>query len=227
MVRPWLMAAYALEPVEALDTMAVDAIRRIYHEGFPDRLRADFASLAGQREEGEAALALVGGWQPCGFAMLRRLGVTGWTYLRYFVVDQRLRGQGLGGIMWDLLTARLRADGGTLLVFDVEDPGEPGCGPAESQVRTRRVGFYQRHGAVVLPVRGYRTPHGSAGDHGWTPMLLMAAPVADGGPAPGAGQARAIVSAVYQHRWRLEPGHPRIAATQVVAPEEAEDREGL
>ena len=213
-----MAAAYALEPVEDLDSAAVDAVRRIYEEGFPERLRADFTSLTDEREDGEAALALVGGRQPRGFVMLRRLGVTGWTYLRYFVVEQRRRGQGVGGIMWDQLTARLRADGCTLLVFDVEDPGEPGCGPAESQVRTRRVGFYQRHGAVVLPVRGYRTPHGSAGDDGWTPMLLMAAPVAVGGPAPGAGEARAIVSAVYQHRWRLDPGHPQIAATQVTAP---------
>jgi GNAT superfamily N-acetyltransferase len=222
-----LATAYALEPVEALDTTAVDAVRRIYEEGFPDRLRAGFASLTDEREDGETALALAHRRQPCGFAMLRRLGGTGWTYLRYFVVDQRRRGQGLGGIMWDLLTARLRAEGGTLLVFDVEDPGEPGCGPAEADVRTRRVGFYQRHGAVVLPVRGYRTPHGSADGDGWTPMLLMAAPVPAGRAAPGAGEAGTIVSAVYQHRWRLEPGHPRIAAAQVVAPEEAEDREGL
>ena len=214
-----MAAACALEPVEALDTAAVDAVRRIYEDGFPARLRADFTSLTDGREDGEAALALVLRRQPCGFAMLRRLGVTGWTYLRYFVIEPRRREQGLGGIMWDQLTARLRADGCTLLVFDVEDPGEPGCGPAETQVRSRRVGFYQRHGAVVLPVRGYRTPHGSADSDGWTPMLLMAAPVASGGPAPGAGEARAIVSAVYQHRWRLDPGHPQIAATQVAAPD--------
>ena len=214
-----MAAAYALEPVEALDPAAADAVRRIYEDGFPDRLRADFTSLTDRREDGEAALALIGGRQPCGFAMLRPLGGTGWTYLRYFAVEQRLRGQGLGGIMWDQLTARLRAAGCTLLVFDVEDPGEPGCGPAQAQVRSRRVGFYQRHGAVVLPVRGYRTPHGNAGDDGWAPMLLMAAPVAAGGPAPGAGEARAIVSAVYQHRWRLDPGHPQIAATQVAAPD--------
>jgi GNAT superfamily N-acetyltransferase len=219
MARPRPAAAYALEPVEALDPAAVDAVRRIYEEGFPDRLRASFASLTDEREDGEAALALVRGPQPYGFAMLRRLGGTGWTYLRYFVVDQRLRGQGVGGTMWDLLAARLRAEDGTLLVFDVEDPGQPGCGPTEAQVRTRRVGFYRRHGAVLLPVRGYQTPHGSADGGGWTPMLLMAAPLAAGGPAPGAGQAGAIVSAVYQHRWRLEPGHPRIAATQVVAPD--------
>jgi GNAT superfamily N-acetyltransferase len=222
-----MAVAYALEPVEALDTVAVDAVRGIYEDGFPERLRADFTSLTDRREDGEAALALVRGRQPCGFVMLRRLGGTGWTYLRYFVVEQRLRGQGLGGTMWDQLTARLRADGCTLLVFDVEDPGETGCGPAESQVRSRRVGFYRRHGAVVLPVRGYRTPHDSADGDGWTPMLLMAAPVAAGGPAPGAGEAGAIVSAVYQHRWRLDPGHPQIAATQVATPEEAADREGF
>jgi GNAT superfamily N-acetyltransferase len=222
-----MAAAYALEPVEALDPAAVDAVRRIYDEGFPDRLRADFTSLTDQREDGESALALVHRRQPCGFAMLRRLGGTGWTFLRYFVVDQGRRGQGLGGIMWNLLIAWLRADGGTLLVFDVEDPGEPGCDPAEWQVRSRRIRFYQRHGAVVLPVRGYRQPHTGAGDGGWTPMLLMAAPVATGGPAPGAGEAPAIVSAVYQHRWRLDPGHPQIAATQVAAPDEAEDREGF
>jgi GNAT superfamily N-acetyltransferase len=210
--------AYALQPVEALDSAAVDVVRRIYEQGFLPHLRADFLTLVEHREPGEDALALVGDRQPCGFVMLRRLGGTGWTYLRYFVVDQRLRGRGLGGIMWDRLIVRLREAGCTMLVFDVEDPGDPRCGPVESQVRCRRVGFYQWHGAVVLPVRGYQTPHSSAADDGWTPMLLMAAPVAVGVRAPGAGEAPAIVSAVYQHRWRLEPGHPQIAATQVTAP---------
>jgi SAM-dependent methyltransferase/ribosomal protein S18 acetylase RimI-like enzyme len=208
--------AYVLEPVAALDTAAVDSVRRIYEDGFPARLRADFASLTDHRENGEDALALVHGRQPCGFAMLRRLGGTGWTFLRYFAVDQPVRGRGLGGIMWDQLTGRLRAEGQSLLVFDVEDPGEAGCGPAESQVRLRRIGFYERHGAARLPVRGYRTPHKSAGGDGWSPMLLMAAPLAVGATAPGASEVRAIVSAVYEHRWRLEPGHPWIAATEVV-----------
>jgi GNAT superfamily N-acetyltransferase len=204
--------AYALVPVEALDTAARDAVRRIYEDGFPARMRADFASLTDHREDGETALALVRAGAPCGFAMLRRLGGTGWTFLRYFVVDQRQRGQGLGGIMWHQLTARLRSAGCTLLVFDVEDPAEPGCSPAESHVRTRRIGFYQRLGAKVLPVSGYRTPHGS--DDGWAPMLLMAAPVAAGTPAPEADQVPELVSAVYQHRWRLDPGERRIAGVR-------------
>ena len=52
-------------------------LRRIYEEGFPPHQRAGFAAVTVQREEGELALALTGGGQPCGFAMLRPLGVTG------------------------------------------------------------------------------------------------------------------------------------------------------
>jgi GNAT superfamily N-acetyltransferase len=208
-------ATYALEPVEALDAAAVNDVRRIYQDGFPAHQRADFTTLVEQRENGEAALALVCGQHPCGFAMLRRLGGTGWTFLRYFVVDQRLRGQGVGGTMWDKLLAWLRAEGSTLLVFDVEDPHEPGREQAEFRVRSRRIGFYEGHGARLLPVHGYQTPHENGGQTYWTPMLLMAAPVAVSMTASGADDAQAIVSAVYQHRWGLGPGHPRVAATQI------------
>ncbi len=215
-------AGYTLEPVESLGSAATAAVRRIYEDGFPPRLRAGFGTLTAQRQPGELALALLRGGQPCGFAMLRRLGETGWVFLRYFVVDERLRGQGLGGIMWDALTVRLRGDGATLLVFDVEDPAEPGCGPEQARIRARRIGFYRRHGASVLPVQGYRTPHGSE----WTPMLLLAAPLeagsADTGARwAGAAPAGAIVSAVYQYRWHLDPGHPRAAAVRIIEPERA------
>jgi enoyl-CoA hydratase/carnithine racemase len=74
-------AAYALEPVEALDAAAVDRVRRIYEEGFPPRLRADFSAVSDHRQAGELALALVSGGQPYGFAMLRPLGGTGWMFL--------------------------------------------------------------------------------------------------------------------------------------------------
>jgi GNAT superfamily N-acetyltransferase len=208
---------YALEPVAALDALAVGVIRRIYEDGFPAHLRADFTALADRPEPGEVALALVRGREPCGFAMLRQLGGTGWTFLRYFVVDKSLRGRGLGGIMWDQLLIWLRAEGSTLLVFDVEDPGEPRCDPAEVTIRSRRIAFYQGNGARLLPVCGYQTPHGTGDPAGWSPMLLMAAPIEAGARAPGAAEVPAIVSAVYQHRWRLEPGHTRVRATQVVA----------
>jgi GNAT superfamily N-acetyltransferase len=179
-------AACTLEPVDSLGSAATAAVRRIYEQGFPSRLRAGFATLTRQRQAGEMSLALVRDGQPRGFAVLRPLGETGWVFLRYFVVDERLRGQGLGGIMWHELAALLRADGYTLLVFDVEDPAEPGCGAVQARIRSRRIGFYQRHGAGLLPVHGYRTPHGS----GWAPMLLLTRPATGRWPAGTASSSR-------------------------------------
>jgi GNAT superfamily N-acetyltransferase len=216
------MNEYSLEPLETLSAQAVAEVRRIYEEGFPAHQRAAFselysADLTGR--DGEFALALVGtdhsgGGQPCGFAMLRPLGDTGWIFLRYIVVDERQRGQGLGGLLWDQLTARLRADGYTLLVFDVDDPAEPGFGPDEVKIRMRRIGFYERHGASLLPVTGYRTPH--AGSHDadpeWTPMLLLTAPLTDGNPVP---EAAPVVDAVHRYRWQLDPGDPELAGVLI------------
>jgi GNAT superfamily N-acetyltransferase len=220
-------AAYVLEPVEALDATAAGQVRRIYEDGFPARLRSDFSALTAHREDGELALALLYGGRPRGFAMLRPLGATGWVFLRYFVVDQHLRGQGVGGILWQHLTGRLRADGYTMLVFDVEDPEEPGRDEAESVIRSRRIAFYQRLGAGLLPVRGYHTPNPDTdtGAESWVPMLLLAAPLAaplaEAGPASGAEearaaeQARAVVSAVHRYRWDLDPGHPQASAVRI------------
>jgi GNAT superfamily N-acetyltransferase len=203
---------YALEPVERLSAHAAGEVRRIYEAGFPAHLRTSFRDLTTGRQPGELALALTQARQPCGFGMLRPLGGTGWIFLRYFVVDAARRGGGLGTVFWDQLTSWLGADGYTLLTFDVEDPAEPGCDRQEARIRSRRISFYLRQGASLLPVHGYRTPHGEAGHCDWTPMLLMAASL-------GAGQrvsaipAGQIVAAVYRHRWLLAPDHPQVSDT--------------
>src|ERR1700728_2699860 len=144
-----MAASYSLTPVKTLGSPAVDDIRRIYESGFAPHLRAGFDSITSQREPGELGFALLQNGQPRGFAMLRPLGATGWIFLRYFVVDATQRGQGLGGIMWDELAGLLRAAGYALLVFDVDDPDEPGTEPDEVQTRLRRIAFYQRHGAAL------------------------------------------------------------------------------
>lgn len=187
------MGTYTLETVDDLDPGVTETVRRIYEDGFPVHLRSEFNSLTTGRQDGELSLALLEDGLPRGFAMLRPLDGTGWMYLRYFVVDGRLRGHGVGGILWDLLAAQLAADGYTLLVFDVEDPAEPDCDQAEVGIRTRRIAFYERHGARLLPVRGYETPEAG----GWIPMLLLAAPL-------GSAKEPAVpdvVDAVYRYRW--------------------------
>jgi GNAT superfamily N-acetyltransferase len=215
------VTSYHLIPVESLDSAGIDHVRRIYEAGFAAHLRSGFESLVGGRQPGELPLALTADGQPCGFAMLRPLGTTGWIFLRYFVVDAERRGRGLGGILWDQLTSRLRESGYSLLAFDVEDPAEPDCGQEESHIRSRRIRFYQRHGACLLPVTGYATPHSDpeqsddgqsgAGPSDWTPMLLMAATLGGGDDDPAA--VGAIVAAVYRHRWRLPTDHPQVGRT--------------
>jgi GNAT superfamily N-acetyltransferase len=207
-------AAYRLNAAGMLPPGEIDIVREIYESGFPPHHRADFRSLLDGRQPGERALALTGPAGPCGFAMLRPLGTTGWMFLRYLVVAAERRGQGLGGVLWERLTDTLRASGYTLLVFDVEDPGESGCPDYEVRIRSRRIAFYQRHGAVLLPVTGYRAPHGDSGEPGWSPMLLLAARLAGSGPpAATTASLRAVVAAVYRHRWSLPPDHPQVLGT--------------
>jgi GNAT superfamily N-acetyltransferase len=209
-------AEYDLRPVDELSPAARAAVQRIYEDGFPPHQRASFASLIAGRVPGERGLALIRDGQPAGFAMLRLLGGTGWEYLRYFVVDAEQRGHGLGTRLWRLLTGRLRAQGATLLVLDVDDPAEPGCDAAEIAVRTRRIHFYERRGAALLPVAGYRAPQpGAPDDDSWEPLLLITAPLAGDGPPPAPLQ---VVAAVYQYRWHLDPGHPQIAAVTAAGP---------
>jgi GNAT superfamily N-acetyltransferase len=209
-----MAVAYTLEPVEALWSAEIDDVRRVYESGFAPHLRADFSTLTSQRQPGELAFALLQDGRPRGFAMLRPLGATGWIFLRYFVVEEGQRGRGLGGILWQHVTDRVRDLGYTLLVFDVEDPDEPDCGEDEVRIRNRRIGFYLRQGAQLLPVSGYRTPHGSAEDPGWTPMRLMSAPLTAGRPV-SVVPAGEIVAAVYRYRWLLAPDHPQVRRTSV------------
>jgi GNAT superfamily N-acetyltransferase len=205
---------YRLRSVEALSSGAVDDLRRIYEDGFAPHLRADFSDITGHRQPGELAFALVQDERASGFAMLRPLGATGWIFLRYFVVAAARRGRGLGGILWRQLTDRLGELGYTLLVFDVEDPDEPDCGEHEVQIRTRRIGFYLRQGASLLPVSGYRTPHESGEEAGWTPMRLMSASLTAGEPVSVVPVGE-IVAAVYRYRWALAPDHPQVTGTEV------------
>lgn len=206
--------AYRLTAAGLLPPGEIGVVREIYESGFSPRERADFGSLLDRCQPGELALALTGPAGPCGFAVLRPLGTTGWMFLRYFVVAAQRRGQGLGGVLWERLTGWLRGSGYTLLVFDVEDPAEPACPPDEVRTRSRRIAFYQRHGAGLLPVTGYRNPHLGSGPPGWLPMLLMAAGLTESTP-PTATEAglRAVVAAVYRYRWSLAPDHPQVRRT--------------
>jgi len=189
-----------LVPARSLGAPQLDRVREIYEAGFDPRLRAPFENLLADR-----ALVLLDD-APRGLAVVRELGDTGWVFLRYFVVGER--GRGLGERLWTSLRDALA--GHTRIVFDVEDPAEHGITAEEEVVRRRRIQFYTRLGAVLLPANGYLPPHGEDAH----PMLLMAAGLGRALTAPVVeADLREITSAVYWHRCGLDATHPVVTRT--------------
>ncbi|MCE7002898.1 hypothetical protein LWC34_08640 [Kibdelosporangium philippinense] len=187
-----------LVPATSLPDLA--QVRKIYEDGFSARLRTPFEDLLADR-----ALVLTDG-SPRGFAVLRELGPTGWVFLRYFVVGER--GRGLGAVLWD--EVRREMAGFTRIVYDVEDPAEDGIDEAERTIRERRISFYTRLDAVLLPIKGYHQPNEDE-PH---PMLLMAADLTQPQTAPIVGDdLRDTMLAVYRYRYGLTATDPVVSDT--------------
>jgi hypothetical protein len=187
-----LIAAPDLSP----DDLA--AVEAIYVERFPDELRAPFADLLAD----DVLVALVDG-RPAGLAVTRPLGPTGWVFLRYLAVAAS--GGGVGSRFWRAASDRWAADGYRQVLLDVEDPAEPGIDLDEKLLRERRIVFYERLGARVLPVVDYRPAQpGGAEPH---PLRLIAAGSFD--PPP----VRDMVLAVFQYRYGLPPDDPSVRQT--------------
>ncbi|WP_232676871.1 GNAT family N-acetyltransferase [Nocardioides sp. R-C-SC26] len=187
------MGAMRLVDSSALDESQLSSVQSIYLDAFPESLRVPFEDLLVDR-----LLVLLHDGRPVGFALVRALGPTSWMFLRYYAVGPK--GGGLGTTMWRELTDRLAAEGTTRLVWDVEDPDEPGIDTHEAEVHRRRIGFYERLGARLLPVRGYAPPHD--GEIGAPPLLLMDQRLdASNAFADAEPDLQAIVTGVYLWRY--------------------------
>lgn len=183
-----------------LSDAELDAVRAIYEAAFPEDLTVPFADLLADR-----LLVRVEADGPTGFALVRDLGPTGWTFLRYYAVGRR--GRGIGSLMWASLTALLAAEGRTRLIWDVEDPDEAGLAPELVEEHRRRIVFYERLGGRLLPVRDYLPPH----DDGHAPSLrLMDQPL---GPDVADVPLRALVEGVYDRRYGLAADDPVVRRT--------------
>lgn len=201
-VSPGYDVALVEAAVLADDDLA--RVRQIFTDAFPEDLQVPFDDLFRDR-----MLVLVDDGGAAGFALVRNLADgaddTGWTFLRYYAVGRK--GAGLGSLMWRALTARLGAEGRTRLVWDVEDPDEPGLSEAHVVEHRRRIVFYERLGGRLLPVRGYQPPH----DDGHAPHLrLMDQPLAPDVTEP---PLRDLVEGVYRLRYGLEGSHPAVVRT--------------
>jgi hypothetical protein len=202
----------------------LDQVRQIYLEAFPPELRVPFAELAVVTPT-DLMLAAVDGTEPVGFAANMLLGDSGWTFLRYYAVAGRRRRTGTGMRFWTLVRPALTAAGWPgRLVFEVEDPAQPGCEPAEQEVRRGRIAFWQRCGARLLDVTGYVMPD-LTGFSAPEPMRLMACD--DAGPgALSLAEVAGLVTSLYTSRYGLRPGDPLVAGALASIGQDGQGREG-
>ena len=216
------MTQRGLVAFAGLDATHQAAVRHVYESSFPLALRAPWEDITAGRPD-ERLLVLLDEERreapPVGLALIRHLGDTSLSFVRYFVVDAERRGGGHGSALLSALVTHLRDTGRSMLLLDVEDPdGRPGDSP-ERRDDLRRIDFYRRHGVHMLAVREYAPPdHGQEGEE--PALLLMGAflraPSSDGfplGPAPVGPALREAVTAVYRDRYGLDPDHPVVRAT--------------
>jgi GNAT superfamily N-acetyltransferase len=188
-----------------VDEAAIEAAREIYEAGFPAAVRAPFRDLVDTRPDERMQLLLDEASQVLGVALVRDLGDTQWTFLRYFVVAAQRRGQGIGGRLWSALCRDLAARGRGRLLFDVEDPDDAAADPHEADERRRRVRFYRRLGADLVDPAAYAPPHHGEAGTAAIPLRLLGADLdAKGGSRPldlDGPATEQLVAAVMQLRY--------------------------
>lgn len=185
------------------------AVEAIYEDAFPPDLRAPFETLLADR----LVVRVSPGGVPEGLAVLRALGATGWVFLRYYAVG--VRGGGVGTSMLGELATLLASEGCSLLVWDVEDPDEPGLSDEHVTEHRRRIAFYERAGGVLLPVRDYAPPHGDDLDEHAPALRLMCMPLGDA-PVPA---ARDVLLAAMTLRYDLPADHPAVTRALASIPD--------
>lgn len=204
-----------------LDADHRQVVRHIYESSFPLSLRAPWEEIVASRPD-EQLLVLLDESRdgpPVGLALIRHLSATSMSFVRYFVVDERLRGRGHGSALFAALVTHLRDTQRSMLLLDVEDPdGRPDDSPERGD-DLRRIDFYRRHGVHLLAIRDYAPPdHGQQGEQ--PRLLLMGAFLSEQaqgghlrGPAPVGSALRDAVVAVYRDRYGLEPDHRVVRKT--------------
>lgn len=196
-----------------LDDWQRDSLRSIFDEAFPVWEREPFDHLVGREAAGVAnPVVMVDGDQPVALSVTSCLDSVRWSYLEYFAVASDRRGNGLGGCLWRAMIRDLAIrDQPSRVVLDVEDPAGVPEGSPEIRLRERRIGFYERQGARLLPARNYVVPRldDVAGSQ---PMLLLWAAVTGDAQSPGPAELVSLLPAVYAAGYGLDAGHPLVLA---------------
>lgn len=196
-------------PLTELGAADREVVRGIFEEAFEPWDRDSFDSLLRRGEASRArTLVLREESVPVALATLSWPGPEGWTYLEYLAVDAARRGGGLGGRLWHGIVERLPARA-PRMVMEIHDPSGAPAASAERETRERRQRFYERLGAVALPVRGYVMPGRDDPPTAYPGLLLAWSP---DGRLPDRDEVLRIVRCLHENAYGLPADHPFTAA---------------
>jgi len=174
----------SLAHMAQLSPAQMDRLTRIYLDSFGESWDIPVDKLpefVAQRAEGQPsgrALALLRDDVPVSLALTSYLRESNYLYLLCLATDEHHRNGGLGGKMLRAVTQIAEemalAEGhsgcrGTLAEVETLDGPPP---RADRRLRARRIGFYQRHGAVATGVFTARPPWARPQMPVWEVMLL-------------------------------------------------------
>jgi len=201
----------------------IQQVRWIYEQSFPVEERDPFENMlqailrreqAGPEEcENCHFQVAVEGDQAAGAAFFNYYPKTRMGFIAYLAVHPTRRNGGLGAQLYHHLVecvaeeARTSGSGPAVgVVFEVEPP-ELGVDADEQALRRRRIGFYQRNGAVVVsdlaliaPPLGHGLPE--------MPYEIMFHPLEGASLPLGRSEIEAVVETVLGYSYGLPPTSP-------------------
>lgn len=132
------------------------AVRSLYEEAFPASERTSWPLLVDQVRTGERALGRIRSSTSedlVGFVITASLDDDRpkTVLIEYLAVDHRRRGQGIGRSALTSILHELHEQGTQLAVLEAESPLDDAANQEQVELRRRRIGFYERCGAIVRP----------------------------------------------------------------------------
>ncbi len=202
------MSAIAITRLRQLTVPQRTQLAAIYTDAFPPSERVEFATLVTAAETSARWLFIATRADSAlGFAIIAPHIGHDVHLLEYLAVARTARGDGIGSTLMRHLAHELRAARGIL----IEVESDAACAGAERVLRQRRIAFYARLGAQVIPgVPNYRTPNYAGGDT--IAMKLLWLPLCD--PAtPRSDALREWVRQIYAQVYHLNANDALVQKT--------------
>lgn len=204
-------------------THLVEQALWIYEASFPveerDANEALLATLqwreqgAGSADETFHFQVALEGHDVLGIAIFSYYQPAQMGFIPYFAIHPQRRGGGLGTHFYQHIIAATAADARLCgekaplgVSFEVERP-ELARNHAEAELRRRRIGFYQRGGALELPQLNLVAPP-LGPDLPEMAYTILLHPLAGWIAPPGRAEIEAVVKTVLGHGYNLPPDSP-------------------